>query len=182
LSLSRAFAAIRWPFTSPYSAPLWLVLRLYIGWIFFQMGLNKIEAGWLNSDPTGDLLKLVANGKIPVPFEFYRGVADQLVGAGVTPVLSFTMPFMELAVALALFSGVLTPLAACGAILLNINFILTGIGQIGLDGPIIVANMMLILSYRVVGVIGFEKLALRILKVGVAKLRPARHQAAPAQR
>ena len=153
-----------------------------IGWIFFQMGLNKIEAGWLNSDPTGDLLKLVANGRIPVPFEFYRGVADLLVGAGVTPVLSYTMPLMELAVALAFFSGVLTPLAAFGAILLNVNFILTGIGQIGLDGPMIIASMMFILSYRVVGVIGFEKLALRILKLGVAKLRPTRHEAAPAQR
>jgi thiosulfate dehydrogenase [quinone] large subunit len=171
---------IRWPFTSRYTAPLWLALRLYIGWIFFQMGLNKMEAGWLNSDPTGDLLKLVANGKIPVPFEFYRGVADLLIGAGVTSVLSYTMPFMELAIALAFFSGVLTPLAAFGAILLNINFILAGIGQIGLDGPIIIANIMFILSYRVVGVIGFEKLALRILKVGVAKLRATRHEATPA--
>ena len=46
----------------------------------------------------------------------------------------------------------------------------------------IIASMMFILSYRVVGVIGFEKLALRILKLGVAKLRPTRQEAAPAQR
>jgi thiosulfate dehydrogenase [quinone] large subunit len=180
--LSRAFAAIRWPFTNRYAAPLWLALRLYIGWIFFQMGLGKIQSGWLSGDPTGDLLKLVANGTLPVPFEFYRGVADALVGAGVTPLLSYTMPFMELAVALALFSGVLTPVAAFGAILLNVNFILTGIGQVDFDGPIIVANILLILSYRVVGLIGFEKLAARILRAAIAKLRPAKQAAGLARR
>jgi thiosulfate dehydrogenase [quinone] large subunit len=179
--LSRAFGALRWPFTSRYAAPLWLALRLYIGWIFLQMGLDKIEAGWLRSDPSGDLLKLVANGTIPIPFAFYRGVADLLVGASVTPLLSYTMPLMEIAVALAFCSGVLVPAAAAGAILLNINFILSGIGQIALDGPIIVANILLILSYRVVGVIGFEKLALRPLKAAIAKLRPGQ-KAAPARR
>jgi thiosulfate dehydrogenase (quinone) large subunit len=172
--VGRGLAIIRWPFTNKYAAPLWLALRLYIGWIWFQMGLGKIEAGWLTSDPTGDLLKLVANGTLPVPFEFYRGVADTLVGAGVTPLLSHTMPFLELAVALAFFSGVLTPVAAAGAILLNINFILTGIGQISLDGPIIMAQILFILSFRVVGGIGFERLAKRILFAVVNMVRPGR--------
>jgi thiosulfate dehydrogenase (quinone) large subunit len=172
--VARVINTIRWPFVNRYAAPLWLALRLYIGWIFLQMGLGKIEAGWLSSDPSGDLLKLVANGTMRVPFEFYRGVADMLVGAGVTPLLSHTMPFLELAVALAFFTGVLTPVAAFGAILLNINFILTGIGQISLDGPVILANIMLILSFRVVGAIGFERLAGHILGAALSMARPAR--------
>jgi hypothetical protein len=127
------------------------------------------------------MLKLVANGAIPVPFEFYRGVAGMLVGAGLTPMISHSMPFLEIAIAISMITGVLTPLAAFGALLLNINFVLSGIGQIDFDFPYMVAEVLLIMSYSVVGVIGFEKLAQRLLKAAVAKIRPARSQAAPAR-
>jgi uncharacterized membrane protein YphA (DoxX/SURF4 family) len=137
------------------------------------MGIAKIEGGFLTGDPIGEMLKLVANGAIPVPFEFYRGVSGMLVGAGLTPMLSHSMPFLEIAIAISMITGVLTPLAAFGALLLNINFILSGIGQIDFDFPYMVAEVLLIMGYSVVGVIGFEKLAQRILKAAVAKVRPA---------
>src|SRR5262245_65867919 len=68
----RALALVRLPFTHSYAAPLWLALRLYVAWIFFQMGMGKLQSGWLQSDPVGELLKLVANGTLPIPFAFYR--------------------------------------------------------------------------------------------------------------
>jgi len=169
----RALAIVRLPFTHKYAAPLWLALRLYVAWIFFQMGMGKLQSGWLLSDPVGELLKLVANGTLPIPFAFYRGVAEMLIGAGVTPLISHSMPFLELAVALSLATGVLTPVAAVGAILLNVNFILSGIGQIGLDGPIILAELLMVLAFRVVGGIGFEPLAKRILNMVIDAVRPA---------
>ena len=179
--LRQALAVIRWPFTSRYAAPIWLLLRLYVAWVFLTMGIAKIEGGFLTGDPIGEMLKLVASGAIPAPFEFYRGVAGMLVGAGLTPMISFSMPFLEIAIALSLATGVLTPLAAFGALLLNINFVLSGIGQIDFDFPYMVAEVLLIMGYSVVGVIGFEKLALRILKAAVAKVRPGRPEAAPAR-
>jgi hypothetical protein len=42
-----------------------------------------------------------------------------------------------------------------------------------------VAEVLLMMGYSVVSVIGFEKLAQRILKAAVAKVRPARPEAAP---
>src|SRR5262245_60696991 len=174
--LGRTLAVVRWPFTSRHAAPIWLLLRLYVAWVFLTMGIAKIEGGFLSGDPIGEMLKLVANGAIPVPFEFYRGVAGLLVGAGLTALISHSMPFLELALALALATGVLTPLAAFGALLLNINFVLSGIGQIAFDFPYMVAEILLMMGYSVVGVIGFEKLALRILKAAVAKVRPARQE------
>ena len=92
--------------------------------------------------------------------------------AGVTPLISHSMPLLELAVALSLATGVLTPVAAVGAILLNVNFVLSGIGQISLDGPIIVAELLMVLSFRVVGGIGFEPLAKRILGMAIAAIGP----------
>ena len=173
---NQALTLVRLPFTHKYAAPLWLALRLYVAWIFFQMGMGKLQSGWLFSDPVGELLKLVANGTLPIPFAFYRSVAELLIGAGVTPLISHSMPLLELAVALSLATGVLTPVAAVGAILLNVNFILSGIGQISLDGPIIVAELLLVLSFRVVGGIGFEPLAKRILRAAIAAVRPVRQR------
>jgi uncharacterized membrane protein YphA (DoxX/SURF4 family) len=173
----RLVATLLLPFTHKYTSPIWLALRLYLAWIWLQMGTQKIQAGWLTNDPIGQMLKLVENGTIPVPLSFYRGVAGMLVDSGITPMLSHSMPFMELAVALSFATGVLVPVAAVGAILLNINFVLSGIGNIELDGPVIAGQLLLVLSYRVVGLIGFEKLVLRILNGALDLVRPA-HKAA----
>ncbi|HEX5690747.1 MAG TPA: hypothetical protein VFX76_12125 [Roseiflexaceae bacterium] len=173
---ARIAGVARWPFTNRYAAPIWLLVRLYVAYVFLTMGVAKIEAGFLTSDPIGQMLPLVANGTIPVPFEFYRGVAGMLVDAGVTPLISHSMPLLEIAVALSLATGVLVPVAAFGALLLNINFVLSGIGQISFDLPYMVAEVLLIAAYPVVGLIGLERLAKRILMAVVAKVRPARAQ------
>jgi hypothetical protein len=164
--------AIRWPFTNKFAAPIWLALRLYIASIWFQMCVSKFQAGWLASDPVGQLFKLIEKGTLPVPLPFYREVAGALLNAGISPMISHSMPFLEMAVALALVSGVLVP-AAVGAILLNINIILSGMGTPAFDGPIIASEILFLLSYRVVGAVGFEKLARRILSATVRAIRSA---------
>ena len=177
----QAIALIRWPFTNRLSSPIWLALRLYIAWIWFQMSMGKFQAGWLTSDPVGQMFKLIEKGTIAVPLPFYRGVAGALLDAGVSPMISHSMPFLEMAVALALVSGVLVPVAAVGAILLNINIILSGIGTPAFDGPIIAAQVLFIMSHRVVGGIGFERLARYILSAVLRLVRPTRKPAVEVQ-
>jgi uncharacterized membrane protein YphA (DoxX/SURF4 family) len=174
----RLLAPILWPFTNKYSSPIWLALRLYIASIWVQMSVAKFEAGWLTSDPVGQMFKMIASGTLPVPLPFYRGVAQALLDAGVSPMISHSMPFLEMAVALSLISGVLIPAAAVGAILLNINIILSGLGNPAFDGPIIAAEVLFLMSYRVVGTLGFEKIALRILNAVMRVVRPAKAQPA----
>ena len=84
------------------------------------------------------------------------------------------MPFLELAVALAFFSGVLVVPAAVGAILLNLNILLSGIGVLNLDGRFVVTEVLFILAWRVVGVIGVQSLLARGLRAVRHTLRPAR--------
>jgi uncharacterized membrane protein YphA (DoxX/SURF4 family) len=170
----RLIAAIRWPFTNKFAAPIWLALRLYIAWIWFQMSMGKFQAGWLTSDPVGTLFKLIEKGSLVVPLPFYRSVAGALLDAGVSPLISHSMPFLEMAVALAFASGVLLPAAAVGAILLNINIVLSGMGVPAFDGPIIAAEILFVLSFRVVGAIGFEGLARRILRAALQAVRSVR--------
>src|SRR5262245_33258339 len=173
-ALRRALAVVRWPFTNRYAAPIWLLVRLYVGWIFLTMALGKIQTGFLASDQIGPMLKLVANGTISIPLPFYRDVAATLVDLGVTPMISFSMPFLELAVAIAMFTGILTPLAAIGALLLNITFVLSGIGNLTFDGPYMLAEILMAMAYPVVGVIGFQKLAQRLLSLATSKIGQAR--------
>jgi uncharacterized membrane protein YphA (DoxX/SURF4 family) len=173
----QAIALIRWPFTNRLSSPIWLALRLYIAWIWYQMSMGKFQAGWLTSDPVGQMFKLIEKGTIAVPLPFYRGVAGALLDAGVSPMISHSMPFLEMAVALSLATGVLVPAAAVGAILLNINIILSGIGTPAFDGPIIASQVLFVMSYRVVGGIGFERLARRILNAALRLVRPVRKPA-----
>ena len=177
----QAIALIRWPFTNRLSSPIWLALRLYIAWIWYQMSISKFQAGWLTSDPVGQMFKAIEKGTIAVPLPFYRGVAGALLDAGISPIISHSMPFLEMAVALSLATGVLVPAAAVGAILLNINIMLSGIGTPAFDGPIIAAQVLFVMSYRVVGGIGFERLAQRILNAALHLVRPARKPAVELQ-
>jgi thiosulfate dehydrogenase (quinone) large subunit len=175
--LERARAIVAWPFANRYAAPIWLALRLYIGWIWLQFGIRKIETGWLTSDPMGGVLKQIAKGNLPVPWAPFRDFAAFLVDAGLTPYLSMSMPFMEIAVALAFLSGILVVPAAIGGALLLLNFILSGIGTLAFDGRLLLGHLLLVLAFRVAGLIGFERLALRVLTLAAARLNiplPAR--------
>ena len=173
--LARSIHALRWPFTHRYAALLWLALRLYLGWIWLQFGIDKLQAGWLTKDAIGPLLKLGAEGTLPLPIPIYGRVAALLLDLGVTPLISFAMPLLELAVALAFLSGVLVAPAAIGATLLNINIILSGIGQLAFDGRMIALQLLLLMAWPVA-----ERIGLRpALAQGWAWLR--RRPGAPAR-
>lgn len=153
---ARLKTSMSWPFTSRLASPLWLLVRLYLGYVWFSMGYSKLSAGFLTNDPIGQMLGLVGRGVLPVPVEAYRPVAGLLVDSGVTPLLSYGMPFLEMGIALALISGVLLTPAALGAIFLNLNFLLSGVAIVQLDIRVIVLQLLLILAWRVAGTLGVQ--------------------------
>lgn len=171
--LDRVRQAFLWPFTHRYAAPIWFVLRLYAGWIWLQFGINKLQSGWLTSDPIGGIFKYIAKGTLPVPFAPFRDLATWMLDAGITPYISHAMPFLELAVGLAFISGVLLVPAAIGGTLLVLNIILSGAGSFAFDMRMITINVLLIMAFRVSSLIGFERLAVRILTAAIRPLRTA---------
>jgi uncharacterized membrane protein YphA (DoxX/SURF4 family) len=166
-----AIGALRWPFTHRYAAPLWLALRLYLAWIWFGMGWGKIAAGWLTNDALLPLFRSIANGRLAVPFAFFRDFAAFMVDTGLTAYLSKAMPFLELAVALSFVTGVLVVPAAVGGVLLVVNIILSGIGTLAFDGRIILLHVLLVLAWRVSGLIGLEALLLRLMRRAMDRMR-----------
>ncbi len=64
---------------------------------------------------------------------------------------SAAIPLTELLVAAAFFSGLLLVPAAIGAVLLNLNLILSGIATWQFDGRIILLQLLLLVAWRVAG-------------------------------
>ena len=150
----RPFGLIAWPFRSPVTSPLWLVLRIYLASVWMQFGLAKLRGGWLRGDALESLLKAVAEGQTPAPFPFYGRVADILVATGMDAVLCILIPIAEVAVATAFLTGVVLVPAAIIAILLNTNLILAGVASIHFDGRIIALQLLLLGAWRVAGYLG----------------------------
>lgn len=157
----RRFHLVSWPFRSPLTSPLWLALRVYLGLVWMNFGIGKVQAGWLTSNPLRGLLTAVAEGHTPAPFGFYEHVARVMVNTGADGLLSVLIPLAEVAVAAAFFSGVLLVPAAIVAIGINVNLILAGIASVHFDGRIIALQLLLLAAWRVAGLLGLGTLVRR---------------------
>jgi thiosulfate dehydrogenase [quinone] large subunit len=145
---------LAWPFRSRLASPLWLAVRLYLGWVWLHFGTGKIRGGWLTMNPMESMLEAIAAGHTRTPFAFYRPVARLLLDAGADPVLSAAIPLAEVALGALFLAGVLLVPAATGGILLNLNLILAGIASVSFDGRIIVLQLLLLAAWRVAGYLG----------------------------
>jgi len=167
-----AIALIRWRSLIAYSSPIWLALRLYIAWIWFQMSMGS-PSGWLTSDPVGQMFKLIEKGTIAVPLPFYRGVAGASAGCGIFAIISHSMPFSK-------WRGraPLRWLPACwfqqqrGRNSAEHQYNSVRHRHSGVRRPNHRGRVLFVMSYRVVGGIGFEGLAQRILERGAGSGSP----------
>ncbi|HEX2091467.1 MAG TPA: hypothetical protein VHG28_03655 [Longimicrobiaceae bacterium] len=160
LTLDRRVRNIlAWPFSSRLTAPLWLGVRIYLGSVWLQFGMAKVEGGWLTGNPMHSMLDAIARGLTPAPFPAYRHVARALLDAGADRWLSIGLPLAEIAVALAFFSGLLLVPAAVGACLLNLNLILSGVASWHFDGRIIALQLLLLAAWRVADYVGVARIA-----------------------
>src|SRR5688572_16341481 len=162
----RAVRSLRrlalWPFRSRFSSPVWLLLRFYLGWIWLQFGVSKLQGGWLTSNPLRGLLRAVGEGQLRVPIPLYQDLAALLVQLHADRVLSVIIPLAEIGIALAFFTGVALVPAAIAAIAMNVNLILFGIASIHYDGRIITMQLLLLLAWRVAGYLGLGTLLVRV--------------------
>jgi uncharacterized membrane protein YphA (DoxX/SURF4 family) len=158
----RILDILRWPFSSRLASPLWLGIRIYLGSIWLQFGLAKVEGGWLTGNPMHSMLDAIARGMTPAPFPEYRHVAQALLDVGADRWMSVGLPLAELAVALAFFGGILLVPAAVGASLLNLNLILSGMASWQFDGRIIALQLLLLAAWRVADYVGLARVFSRL--------------------
>lgn len=147
-------------FTDPRTAPLWLLLRLWLGYNWLTSGIQKVgDPAWIGADAGKAIRtffgKAVASAQGPdaTVTGWYAAVLKGAAqpGAGV---LTYLIPVAEVTVGALLILGLLTGLAALVGALLNLNFLLSG--SLGLNPLMLALSLLLVAASAVAGWWGLD--------------------------
>lgn len=161
-------AMVKFFFATERSAPMWFVLRMYVGAQWLLAGYEKAVAPggvWWNGASlhgfaVGALAK--ATGAHPAVQGFYAWFLQHMVlpyaGAwGVAITLG------ECAVGLGILLGILTGVAAFFGVVMNLNYLLAG--TVSINPVLGVFGLFLLLSWKVCGYVGLDRVLLPALGV-----------------
>lgn len=147
-------------FTGLRTAPLWLLLRLWLGYNWLTSGIEKFgDPTWVGADAGKAIRtffsKAIASAQGPdaTVTGWYaavlKGVAQPSAG-----VLTYLIPVAEVTVGALLILGLLTGLAALIGALLNLNFLLSG--SLGLNPLMLNFSLLLVAASSVAGWWGLD--------------------------
>lgn len=147
--------------------PLWLLVRVYVGWQWVSSAVEKIQGpGWIGSGAGSGLAGFVkgsigqtagANANVQ---GWYATLLKDLVLPHVA-VWSYIVTFGELACGVGLILGVFTGIAAFGGAFMNMNYMLAGV--VSVNPVLLLLELLLILAWRVAGYIGGDSVLLPFL-------------------
>jgi thiosulfate dehydrogenase [quinone] large subunit len=148
---------------------LWLVLRVWVGYQWLNSGLGKAtNPAWVQ---TGEALKgywtnavkIPAEGKPPITFEWYRDFINFLLTTESYTWFAKLIVAGEILVGVALVLGAFVGIAAFFGATMNWNFIMAG--SASSNGLMLVIAILLILAWKTAGYIGLDYILLRWLGV-----------------
>ena len=153
------------------SAPIWLIARMYIGWIWLSAGWSKLNnEAWVGADAgqslTGFIQGAIAKtaGAHPAVQGWYADFLESVVLPNVV-FWSHVVAWGELMVGVALIAGFLVGISAFFGIFMNLNFMLAG--TVALNPIMYTLGIGLILAWRVAGYWGLDRFALPLLSTYV---------------
>ena len=151
-------------------APLWLVVRLYVGFSWLEAGYHKATGtGWLDGGGAlkGYWTKAATvdpkTGTGPISYDWYRHFLQGMLDQQWYTWFGTVIVAGEILIGLGLVFGALTGLAAFFGLLLNMSFMLAGSAS---TNPVLFSlAILLILAWRVARYLGGDRLALPLLGV-----------------
>ncbi len=173
----------RFLFQGTTASWVWLVLRIWVGWEWFEAGLHKFQSeAWMGPEGLGILGYWKTAAAVPAPpakpaitYDWYRGFLQFLVDANAAPWFSKVIVFGELAVGVGLILGAFVGVAAAGGLTMNLAFLLAG--STSTNPVMAVSAIVLILAWKNAGYIGLDRFLLPAL--GTPWGKPAVAAAAP---
>lgn len=147
-------------FTNKVSAPLWFVVRLYVGYEWLMASIEKVVSPmWvgtsagaaLNGFVQGALLK--TSGAHPDVSQWYASFLNSTVLTHLS-FWSNVVAIGELLVAIALIAGAFVGLAAFFGAFMNLNFMLAG--SVSINPVLFTLSIFLVLAWRVAGYWGAD--------------------------
>jgi len=154
----------RFFFTDTRSAWFWFVVRLYVGWEWFQAGWDKVQNPvWVGGNAGAALNGFVQNALTKV-----GGAHPDVQGWYAWFLTHFVLPhtvawsnlvaYGELLVGIALIIGFLVGISAFFGMFMNFNYMLAG--TVSLNPTLFVLALGLTLAWRVSGLIGLDRYVL----------------------
>ena len=173
-------------FGSVRFAWVWAIVRIWLGWQWFQAGLHKVgDPAWVGGGSAlrGYWTRAVAipeTGNPPVSYDWYRAFLQFLLDGGHYTWFAKLVAWGELLVGVGLILGALTGFAAFFGALMNFNFMLAGSAS---TNPVMfLLAVLLLLAWKTAGWIGVDRWLLPLLgtpwEPGTLKPRRTKSEAA----
>ncbi len=163
----------RFLFSDVRLAPLWLVIRVYVGWQWLHAGWGKLTNAdhvWVG-DKAGTAISGFLQGALaktsgdhPSVTGWYAWFVEHVALPNAT-FFSYVIVFGEILVGLGLIFGLLTGLAAFFGGVMNANFLLAG--TLSSNPWMFILATWLVLAWRTAGYLGLDFFALP--RLGVTK-------------
>jgi thiosulfate dehydrogenase [quinone] large subunit len=151
-------------FSNTHLAGVWLLARLWLGWVWLESGLGKIgHPGWVAG---GEAVKGYweralgpgAAGRPVIAVDWYRGFIQALYDAQAWTWLAPVIVWGEVICGVLLLLGLLTGLAAFGGSFLNWSFLMAGTASI--NGLMFAVSVLVMLAWKTAGWYGLDRWAL----------------------
>jgi thiosulfate dehydrogenase (quinone) large subunit len=146
---------------------LWLIVRLYLGYVWLNSGVAKLfnpawtETGAALQGYWTNATQVPPTGSPPIAFEWYRSFIVFLLEGGHYTWFAWIIVLGEIAVGAALVLGAFTGIAAFVGAFLNWNFLMAGTAS---TNPVLfVLGILLILAWKTAGYIGLDRWLLPLL-------------------
>jgi len=184
----------RFLFSDTRMAPVWLMVRLFVGFSWLDAGWHKIiDAGAKTNyiiDGQGILAfwqRIVAIPAAPakpvIGYDFYRSFIQFMIENHWEGFFGKLIAFGETAVGLGLIFGAFVGIAAVGGAFMNLNYMLAG--TVSSNPVLLLLGFLLVLAWKTAGFIGFDRYLLPLLGtpwrgVELPSAKPTRQLVTPA--
>lgn len=165
-------------FTSRESAPLWFIVRLYVGYEWLIAGIDKVlNPAWFGSGAGAALNGFVqgalgkTGGAHPDVQMWYAGF---LKGAVLPHLISWSNAIAvgEVLVGVGLILGAVVGVAAFFGAFMNLNFMLAG--TVSINPILFTLSIFLVLAWRAAGYWGADRYILSHLHTSLGSRGPSR--------
>jgi thiosulfate dehydrogenase [quinone] large subunit len=142
-------------------APVWLVVRVLLGWTWLQSGLNKLgNPEWMQTGAAlqgfwARAVEIPADGRPAIAFDWYRNFIQSMLDAEAYVWFAKLVTFGETIVGIALILGLFTGLFAFLGAFMNWNYIMAG--SASTNGLLGLGAVLLVLAWKTAGYYGLDR-------------------------
>lgn len=148
-------------------APVWLVLRIWLGWQWLNAGWHKItDPAWMQTGAAVQgfwqrAVTVPEVGRAPVAYDWYRAFLQLMLDGGHHTWFAKLVAVGEVGIGIALVLGLVTGAAAFAGVFMNWHFVMAGTAST--NAMLAFVGVLLILAWRTAGWWGLDRWVMPLL-------------------